>query len=85
MWPDDPVNHPAHYTAGSIECIAAIRAALGDKGFVAYCRGNAIKYLWRVDRKWDGEQDLRKAAWYAERAAEVLKELRTPAKVGEGR
>ena len=26
----DPVNHPSHYTSGDIECIDAIRAALGS-------------------------------------------------------
>lgn len=40
----DEVNHPSHYTNGDIECIDAIRAALGKEGFIAYCRGNAIKY-----------------------------------------
>lgn len=28
----DPVNHPAHYTTGDIECIDAIMAALGLMG-----------------------------------------------------
>jgi hypothetical protein len=63
----DPVNHPPHYTAGEIECIDAIRAALGREGFIAYCRGNAIKYLWRCVHK-GGTEDLRKAAWYQEKA-----------------
>ncbi|MBQ9009305.1 MAG: DUF3310 domain-containing protein, partial [Clostridia bacterium] len=26
--PHDAVNHPAHYTAGGVECIDAIEAAL---------------------------------------------------------
>jgi hypothetical protein len=63
----DAVNHPPHYTAGEIECIDAIRAALGRDGFIAYCRGNAIKYLWRCEHK-GGTEDLRKAAWYLGRA-----------------
>ena len=29
----DHVNNPPHYTAGTIECIEAIRAALGKDGF----------------------------------------------------
>jgi hypothetical protein len=69
---NDPVNHPAHYTAGGIECIDAIREALGDEAFVAYCRGNAIKYLWRTGRKQNAAEDLRKAAWYCSRAANIL-------------
>ena len=66
------VNHPAHYTSGDIECIEAIEAALGTTGFVDYCKGNAIKYLWRAGLKWDAKEDLQKAAWYANRAAKTL-------------
>lgn len=68
----DPVNHPAHYTAGGVECIDAIRAALGDEGFVAYCRGNAMKYTWRAGLKAAHAEDLRKGAWYLTRAADTL-------------
>jgi hypothetical protein len=63
----DPVNHPPHYTAGDIECIDAIRAALGREGFIAYCRGNVIKYVWRCVHKC-GVEDLKKAKWYQEKA-----------------
>lgn len=69
---NDPVNRPAHYTAGGIECIDAIQAALGDDAFVAYCRGQAIKYAWRAGNKWSYAEDLRKGAWYLTRAADVL-------------
>jgi len=68
----DSVNHPAHYTGGEVECIDAIEAALGVDGFVSYCRGNAIKYLWRAGLKWDAKEDLQKAAWYSSRAASTL-------------
>lgn len=68
----DMVNHPPHYQADGIECIDAIRAALGLDGFVAYCRGNAIKYSWRAGKKGDAVQDLRKASWYLNRAADEL-------------
>jgi hypothetical protein len=63
----DPVNHPDHYTAGNIECIDAIQAALTPEQFIGYCRGNAIKYIWRADRK-GGIQDIQKAIWYLNRA-----------------
>ena len=63
----DPVNHPRHYTAGAVECIDAIEAALGPEGFVAYCRGNALKYCWRGPLK-NGLEDLAKAVWYLQRA-----------------
>ena len=61
------VNHPPHYQSDNgIECIDAIRAALGREGFIAYCRGNAIKYLWRD--KVNNVEDRNKATWYINRA-----------------
>ena len=63
----DMVNHPQHYQSDNgIECIDAIRAALGRDGFIAYCRGNAIKYLWRD--KVNNVEDRNKAIWYINRA-----------------
>jgi hypothetical protein len=67
----DPVNHPPHYNQGEIECIDAIRAALGRDGFIAYCQGNALKYLWRHEHK-GGVEDWRKADWYINRAIKEL-------------
>lgn len=59
----DMVNHPPHYQSDNgVECIDAIRAALGRDGFIAYCRGNAIKYLWRD--KVNNVEDRNKAIWY---------------------
>jgi hypothetical protein len=65
----DMVNSPDHYNQSDIECIDAIHAALGEEGFIAYCRGNAIKYNWRAGHKMDRWEDLRKAAWYSSMAA----------------
>lgn len=71
MQAKDNVNHPSHYTQGSIECIDAIKAAtVGLTGIEAVCTGNAIKYLWRWKFK-NGVEDIRKAIWYLER---LLKE-----------
>ena len=64
----DMVNSPPHYNAGGVECIDAIRAALGHDGFIAYCRGNVIKYQFRADHK-NGKEDLKKAVWYSRMAA----------------
>jgi hypothetical protein len=66
----DNVNHPPHYNQGGIECIDAIKAATGS-GFVKYCTGNVIKYLWRYDNK-GGLEDLKKAAWYLDRAIKEM-------------
>lgn len=67
----DNINHPDHYTFGGVECIDAIRAALGDDRFLGYCEGNALKYLWRWRDK-GGLEDLEKAAWYIEKMRSVL-------------
>ena len=61
---NDNVNEPAHYTSGQIECIDAIKEALGDIGFMAYCKGNVLKYLWRAGKKGDAREDLEKANVY---------------------
>jgi hypothetical protein len=68
----DPINSPAHYASGEIECIDATRAALGSDAFVAHCRATALKYIWRCGKKDDALQDLRKAAWYINRAIREL-------------
>ena len=60
----DPIN-PSHYKQGGIECIEAIKAALGG-GFPDYLRGNVMKYLWRYKEK-GGVDDLKKSAWYLDR------------------
>lgn len=54
--PPDPVNHPAHYKAGTYECREVI-AALG----LNFNRGSALKYIWRAARKGREIEDLRKA------------------------
>jgi len=59
----DAVNHPSHYTQGDVECIDAIKSALGDVGFGDYCRGQIFKYVWRANHK-NGVEDLRKANYY---------------------
>ena len=60
----DNVNHPAHYTAGKVECIDALESATVNlTGIEAVCTANAIKYLWRQSRK-NGVEDLKKAIFY---------------------
>lgn len=62
----DPVNRPAHYTSGGIECIDAMQAAFGDEAVKDFCLCNAFKYLWRHRNK-NGVEDLKKARWYLNR------------------
>jgi hypothetical protein len=77
---EDMVNNPAHYklvlpSGEEVEAIDVIHAALGSLQTVAYCRGAAIKYLMRADKKKAYAQDLRKAAWYCSHAAAILEDL----------
>ena len=71
----DMVNSPPHYQ-GEVECIDAIASALGREGFIAYCKGQVIKYSWRAGKKLDAAEDMRKAVFYAKRAAKALEEQR---------
>jgi hypothetical protein len=64
----DPVDRPAHYNQGGIECIDAIESMVtGMDSFEAYCAGNAVKYIWRAAHKGQKEQDIKKAIWYLNR------------------
>ncbi len=63
---DDFVNHPPHYKQGDIECIDAIKAALGD-GYKYYLQGSIIKYIWRFEHKENAVQDLQKSSWYLDK------------------
>ncbi len=68
----DAVTHPSHYTDGKIECIDYIEDKLTPAEFQGFCKGNAIKYISRAGKKHTNKysEDLRKAAWYLNRAAE---------------
>lgn len=61
----DNVNHPTHYTShpSGVECIDVTQ-------HMNFCLGNAVKYIWRADLKWDAIEDLKKAKWYIEREIE---------------
>ena len=76
---DDPVYNPRHYkvilpNGYDIEAIDYIQGVLGDEGMIAYCQGSALKYLSRAGRKDDLAQDLRKAAWFCTKAAQVVED-----------
>lgn len=57
------VDCEERYMHGSIECIDAIRAALTPEEFRGFCKGNALKYVWREKYK-GGNVDLEKASDY---------------------
>jgi hypothetical protein len=62
----DLVNHPPHYTDGSIECIDAIEAQLTPEEWRGYLKGSIAKYNWRERHK-GGTESLRKARFYLDR------------------
>lgn len=66
----DTINSPKHYTEhpSSVECIEIVE-------HMNFCLGNAIKYIWRSDKK-NGIEDLRKASWYIEREIDRQEEIK---------
>lgn len=64
---NDPVNHPSHYTYGSIEVIDVIEALN-----LPYHLGNAVKYIARAKDPTKTTEDLAKAVWYINRYIEFL-------------
>ena len=73
----DEVSKPFHYnhSEGGIECIDYIRQVLGLEGFLAYCRGNVIKYNHRAGYKGNLKEDLAKAEQYLKWANETAKQI----------
>ena len=70
----DNVNHPAHYELhGGIECFDVLLATQGLDAVKNFCICNAIKYLFRRNRK-NGDEDVKKAAWYITKYIELSKE-----------
>jgi hypothetical protein len=67
---NDPVNSPSHYmkSPSGVECIEIVE-------HMNFCRGNAIKYIWRAGEKDSEIVDLKKAAWYIQREIERLEKL----------
>lgn len=61
----DTIKNPSHYKLDGldIEAIDVIEAVLGKDGFKAHCRGCALKYLLRADKK-NRTEDLKKARVY---------------------
>jgi hypothetical protein len=71
----DMVNHPSHYCTGDIECWDAMMAAFGEEWMMHYANVAAFKYNWRAKHKGNFAEDMRKAAWYNTRAAELKEKL----------
>lgn len=65
--PQETVNHPAHYNAGSIEVIDAI-----EDWKLNFHLGNVVKYIARAEHKGKPLEDLKKARWYLDRFIQQL-------------
>ena len=71
----DSVNKPYHYNhTDGIECIDYIKQVLGLDGFIAYCKGNAMKYNHRAGYKGNPVEDSKKAQWYINRMVLAMEE-----------
>lgn len=66
---NDMVNHPSHYTSGSIECIDALSSMVEnwEDCVAATLSWQVVKYLWRHPFKGKPVEDLRKAEFYLKR------------------
>lgn len=66
------VNHPEHYNSNGMECIDVIKACMSEEAYKGFLRGNAIKYLWRYEKKVAPKEDLDKAIWYINKLKEEI-------------
>ena len=66
----DNVNHPSHYETGKFECIEVMQEVFGITAVCDFCKCNAFKYIYRMDRK-NGDEDARKAIWYLNKYLEL--------------
>lgn len=69
----DMVNSPAHYKLDGldIESKDVLKSVLGTKGYVHWACGNAMKYIFRWEKK-NGLEDLKKARKNSDFAIESL-------------
>ena len=67
----DMVNHPAHYTSGSVEVIDLMERGYGVAATINYCELNAFKYRMRAGLKGDASEDINKALWYENKLNEL--------------
>jgi hypothetical protein len=68
----DPVEKPAGYNRGEVECVDALASMVSPEEFIATCRTTAVQYLWRFGMKDEPLRELRKARWWIEMAIHKL-------------
>ena len=69
----DMINSPAHYKLDglNIESKDVLKSVLGTEGYVHWSCGNAMKYIFRWEKK-NGLEDLKKARKNLDFAIETL-------------
>ena len=73
---EDLINHPPHYTAGSVEAIDIVEQAVAAAPSPVFggLQWQCLKYLLRMWLKGDPLQDAKKAQWYLARLINKLEE-----------
>lgn len=67
MLDNNMVTKPKHYEFfDGVEAITIIARSMTEKQFAGYCMGNALKYRLRAGKKFNTEEDLKKADYYKE-------------------
>lgn len=66
---NDLINHPPHYTFGTIEVIDVL-----EDWKLNYHLGNVVKYVARAEHKGNTLDDLMKARWYLDRYIRKLQD-----------
>lgn len=75
----DAVHSPKHYKLRGldIESVDVIKAVLSDEEYCGWCKGNALKYLFRAGKKDDEVQDLSKCDVYVNWAIKAMDQKAT--------
>ncbi|WP_251455335.1 DUF3310 domain-containing protein [Veillonella intestinalis] len=73
----DMVHSPSYYKLRGldIESVDVIRSVLSDEEYKGWCKGNALKYLFRAGKKDDEVQDLSKCSVYLKWLTDKLTNL----------
>jgi len=66
----------AHYQLnGNRQLIDVMQEVFSPNEVYTWCKLNVFKYTSRAGRKCLGSEDMRKAAWYAQKAQEIFDEM----------
>ena len=68
----DMINHPPHYTQGSMETIDIMEAKSTHEEFKGHLKLTALKYLTRAGHKESELQDAKKTQWYVNRWVKTI-------------